>query len=220
VKEHHLPVTRSARYFALGEPARAREVWFVCHGYGQLAARFLEKARALDNGERYIVAPEGLSRFYLSERADERRVGASWMTREDRLTEIDDYVRYLDAVYAEVFGSMERERVTVHALGFSQGAPTVSRWAALGKSRIDRVVLWGGELPPDLDLGLETIARRLRAARLTLVYGNGDQFITPKVVGSITERLGAHGIPYREIPFAGGHELSDAVLAELGSIAS
>jgi predicted esterase len=220
VKEHHLPVTRSARYFALGEPARAREVWFVCHGYGQLAARFLEKARALDNGERYIVAPEGLSRFYLSERADERRVGASWMTREDRLTEIDDYVRYLDAVYAEVFGSMERERVTVHVLGFSQGAPTVSRWAALGKSRIDRVVLWGGELPPDLDLGHETVARRLRAARLTLVYGNGDQFITPKVVGSITQRLDAHGIPYREIPFAGGHELSDAVLAELGSIAS
>lgn len=222
MKEHHLPVTRRARYFALGEPApaRTREVWFVCHGYGQLAARFLEKMRALENGERYVVAPEGLSRFYLTERPDERRVGASWMTREDRLTEIDDYVGYLDAVYAAVFAALDRGRVSVHALGFSQGAPTVSRWTALGKSRIDRVVLWGGELPPDLDLAVDAVAARLRAARLTLVYGKDDQFITPKVVSGITERLRAHQIPFREIPFAGGHELSDGVLRELGSIAS
>src|SRR2546422_2866054 len=46
---------------------------------------------------------------------------SSWMTREDRLAEIEDYVRYLDAVYAEVFGSLDRAGVTVHALGYSQG---------------------------------------------------------------------------------------------------
>src|SRR5438067_4641848 len=74
------------------------------------------------------------------------------MTREDRLAEIDDYVRYLDAVYDDVFRRIDRARVTVHALGFSQGAATVSRWTAMGKSRIDRVILWGGEFPPDLDL--------------------------------------------------------------------
>ena len=42
----------------------------------------------LDDGSRLIVAPEALSRFYLGEvsqrPASERRVGASWMTREDR----------------------------------------------------------------------------------------------------------------------------------------
>ncbi len=216
MKEHHLPVTRRARYFALGEPSpRTREVWFLCHGYGQLAARFLEKARVLEAGERYVVAPEALSRFYLTERADELHVGASWMTREDRLTEIDDYVGYLDAVYADVLRSLDVARVSVHALGFSQGASTVSRWAALGKSRIDRVILWGGELPPDLDLAVDTVAVRLRAARLTLVHGTGDQYITPKVVGGITERLRAHGIVYRELSFAGGHELNDAVLSDL-----
>ena len=217
MQEHHIGVTRSARYFTLGDSSRGvGEVWFVCHGYGQLAARFLEKLRVLDDGRRYLVAPEGLSRFYLTESPTERRVGASWMTREDRLIEIDDYVSYLDAVCADVFTSLDRARVTVHALGYSQGASTVSRWAALGKAKIDRVTLWGGEFPPDLDLTVDAVVGRLRAARMTLVYGRSDEFITPKVVSGIAERLRKHGIPWEEIPFDGGHELNETVLRTLG----
>ncbi len=217
MQEHRLAVSRTARYFTLGENSGAvGEVWFACHGYGQLAARFLEKLRVLDDGRRYLVAPEGLSRFYLSESPTERRVGASWMTREDRLAEIEDYVQYLDAVYADVFRLLDRAPVTAHALGFSQGASTVSRWVALGKARIDRLILWGGEFPPDLDLTLDTTVGRLRAARLALVYGRSDEYITPKVVSGIGERLRQHGIPCEEIPFAGGHELNEAVLRGLG----
>jgi predicted esterase len=215
-QEHRLAVARSGRYFTRG--ARApREVWFLCHGYGQLAARFLEKFAVLDDGQRYLVAPEGLSRFYLSERPGERRVGASWMTREDRLAEIEDYVRYLDRVYDDVFGSLDRAQVSVHALGFSQGAATVSRWAALGDARVDRVVLWGGELPPDLDLTRPSVVDRLRSARLTLVHGAADEYFTPKVVSGITARLDEHGISYRAVPFAGGHGLDDAVLRSLAT---
>src|SRR5207247_10350488 len=122
VHEHHLSVAKTARYVALGERSGGgRPVWFACHGYGQLAGRVLGKLRGRDDGTRYLVAPEGLSRFYLSESPTERRVGASWMTREDRLAEIADYVQYLDAVYQEVFGLLDRSQVTVHALGFSQG---------------------------------------------------------------------------------------------------
>jgi predicted esterase len=216
LKEHHIGVSRTARYFTLGNSSSGvGEVWFVCHGYGQLASRFLEKLRVLDDGRRYLVAPEGLSRFYLSESPTERRVGASWMTREDRLAEIEDYVRYLDAVYADVFGSLDRARVTAHVLGYSQGASTVSRWVAMGKAKIDRLTLWGGEFPPDLDLTLDTVVNRLRAARMTLVYGRSDEYVTPKVVSGIVQRLRQHEIPYEEIPFDGGHELNEAVLRRL-----
>jgi len=162
-----------------------------------------------------LVAPEGLSRFYLSESPTERRVGATWMTREDRLAEIDDYVRYLDAVYGDVFASIDRARVTVHALGFSQGTSTVSRWAAMGKAQIDRLTLWGGEFPPDLDLNVEAFVSRLRGARLALVYGRSDEYITPKVVQTITTRLRQHAIPYKELPFDGEHEMNEGVLKEL-----
>src|SRR5881296_2809116 len=77
MQEHHIGVSRTARYFTLGDCSPGvGEVWFVCHGYGQLASRFLEKLRVLDDGRRYLLAPEGLSRFYLSESPTERRVGA------------------------------------------------------------------------------------------------------------------------------------------------
>ena len=218
MQEHRVSVSRTARYYTLGAPGPGtRQVWVVCHGYGQLASRFLEKLRVLDDATRYLVAPEGLSRFYLSESPTERRVGASWMTREDRLAEIEDYVQYLDAVYQDVFGSLDRSQVTVHALGFSQGAATVGRWTALGRAKVDRLTLWGGEFPPDLDLALEAVVDRLRAARLSLVYGRADEFITSKVIATTVKRLRAHEIPVREIPFDGAHELNDSVLKGLGA---
>src|SRR2546425_5855384 len=85
MQEHQFSTPRSARYFTLGSPQHAADVWLVCHGYGQLASRFLERFRPIAAERRCIVAPEGLSRFYLTESPAERRVGASWMTREDRL---------------------------------------------------------------------------------------------------------------------------------------
>lgn len=203
--EHVLSTARSARYFTLGAPERATELWFVCHGYGQLASRFLERFRPLEAQERCVVAPEGLSRFYLTEDPAERRVGASWMTREDRLHEIDDYVRYLDAVYAKI----GPRAANVTALGFSQGAATVCRWAAFGSSRIDRLIVWGGEVPPDLDPKL------LRVPSLTLVYGSHDELFPPKVVAANEARLRDLGIRYELVSFDGGHEIEQEALLRL-----
>jgi predicted esterase len=205
MQEHRFSTPRSARYFTLGSPEQASELWFVCHGYGQIASRFLERFRPLEAEGRCIVAPEGLSRFYLTESPTERRVGASWMTREDRLYEIDDYVRYLDAVYTKL--APPQARVT--ALGFSQGTATVCRWTALGSSRIDRLIVWGGEVPPDLDL------KRLRVPNLTLVYGTRDEFFTPKIIAVTEARLREHKISYELVPFEGGHEIDEGTLRRL-----
>src|SRR5712691_10353388 len=102
ITPHSIEVRRTARYFTLG-PTHGfpRELWIVCHGYGQLANRFLSHFSPLDDGTRLVVAPEGLSRFYvdpLSERRTQSvpRIGASWMTKEARQSEIDDYIAYLD----------------------------------------------------------------------------------------------------------------------------
>jgi len=197
MREHRLTVSRSARYYTLGNGDR--EVWFVLHGYGQLAARFLTRFEPIDDGTRLIVAPEGLSRFYLTEAPTERRVGASWMTKEDRLAEIDDYVRYLDAVHDEVSRS---SKVTL--LGFSQGSATACRWSARAASKIGRLIVWGGEVPPDVELP--------RTVQLSLVYGSRDEYFTPKVVTATQARLKREGIPYTLVPFEGGHEIDPAVL--------
>lgn len=205
MQEHRITVSRTARYCTLGRPDR--EVWFVLHGYGQLAARFLRHFEPLDDGTRLIVAPEALSRFYLTDRPAERRVGATWMTREDRLAEIEDYVRYLDAVYEDVMRSINRAQLKVTVLGFSQGATTACRWTALGASKIDRLIVWGGEVPSDVDLR--------RQLRLTLVYGSRDEYFTPKVVAATEARLREQGVPYELVPFDGGHEIAAPVLKVL-----
>ena len=205
MQEHHFSTPKTARYFTLGSPERSTDLWIVCHGYGQLASRFLERFRPIEAEQRCIVAPEGLSRFYLTESPTERRVGATWMTREDRLQEIDDYVRYLDGVYAKTVTGGAR----VTALGFSQGTATVCRWTALGSSRVDHLIVWGGEVPPDLDL------TRPRVPRLTLVYGTRDEYFTPKIIAATESRLREQKISYESISFEGGHEIDAATLRRL-----
>ena len=65
MEKHHLKVSRTARYFTLGElNEQTKNVWFVCHGYGQLAEYFIRNFEAINDGENLIVAPEALSRFY------------------------------------------------------------------------------------------------------------------------------------------------------------
>ncbi len=208
--EHRLSVSRAARYHTLDAAGPAREVWFVLHGYGQLAAPFLEDLDALHEAHRLIVAPEALSRFYLP---GHERVGASWMTKEDRRTEIDDYLAFLDGVYGHVFETLDRRGVTVHVLGFSQGATTASRWAALGRAEADRLILWAGELAHDLDL--DAHAERLRRLDLTFVVGTEDALVTPERLAHLETLLIEHSIPYRLRPFKGGHHLDAETLRAL-----
>ncbi|MBX2973634.1 MAG: hypothetical protein KF797_11055, partial [Flavobacteriales bacterium] len=144
MEERHIRVTRTARYHVLGDPAGAQAIWIVLHGYGQLARYFLNKFDGL-GCDLAFVAPEGLSRFYLDEA--HQRVGATWMTREDREHEIGDQCTYLDALAAELRG--HRTDVPVHVLGFSQGVATACRWSLLGRTPIGRLVLWAGAIPPE-----------------------------------------------------------------------
>jgi predicted esterase len=220
LREHHLTVTKTARYFTLGDVHETlRQVWFVCHGYGQLAGRFLRHFEDLDDGHRLIVAPEALSRFYVESGVGASHadvpVGATWMTREDRLSEIADYVSYLDALYAQMFQDVRRERVGVYVLGFSQGVATVCRWVGAAGCKADALILWGGLIPNDLEL--PAVAPIFRQLRLTTVAGERDSMISREHLDKQEERLSELGIPHRLITFDGGHHLDRALLGSLAA---
>src|ERR1051325_8249497 len=114
-------IEKTARYFILGD-AGASSVWCVCHGYAQLASYFIKNFEPLNNGDNMIVAPEGLHRFYWQGYSG--RVVASWMTKEDRLDDINDYVNFLDEVHNDVMKEFKGKKVKVNVLGFSQGVAT------------------------------------------------------------------------------------------------
>jgi predicted esterase len=217
--ERHLKVPRSARYAIMGSlEAQLSEVWIVCHGHGQLARRFLSRFLPLERPDRLFIAPEALSRYYLTSpqggpHPPDTPVGASWMTTEDREAEIQDYVGYLDLLYDEIFSLVDRATVELWVLGFSQGTATAARWVARGKVDPDRVVLYAGLMPSELDM--ERAARLAKRSPLTIVLGTNDEFAKPELIATQEARLRELRVPHTTIRFEGGHEILPEVLMRL-----
>jgi len=218
-EQRHLQVARSARYAVMGSlDAGLSEVWIVCHGHGQLARRFLSRFLPLERADRLFVAPEALSRFYLEPprvgaNAATVPVGASWMTAEDRECEIQDYVNYLDRLHDEIFSVVDRSKVRLWVLGFSQGTATVARRVSRGNADPDRVVLYAGLLPAERDA--DGAARLARRSPLTIVLGTNDQFAKPELVAAQEARLKELGVRHTTIRFEGGHEIVPEMLMRL-----
>ena len=212
MQEHRLVTTRRARYYTIGGGEQPLpEAWIVLHGLGQLARIFLTYFQSIDAPGRLVVAPEALNRYYLftepGMRSKDAKVGATWMTREDRENEIVDQVDYLDAVWRETAAGASR--VTV--LGFSQGVATAARWVATGKSRVDRFVAWAGQIPPEIDPS----AFAKLAGGITMVAGTTDEYATWIAEGNHDSRMVAAGIAPKVVTFDGGHRMDRLTLDEL-----
>lgn len=146
IRESHLEVNIKASYYTLNELTDETErVWLVFHGYGQLAQFFLKKFEVLDPVKNFIVAPQGLSKFY--QKGFYGRVGASWMTKEDRLTDIENQYRYIQEVLDQI-GDL-RNRKLIY-FGFSQGTATMGRFSAWAKLPFEKMIIWAGTFPPDI----------------------------------------------------------------------
>jgi predicted esterase len=218
-RSRHLATARTGRVELRGpeEPAAVRSLWLVLHGYGQLARDFLGGFEAIDDGTRLFAAPEALSRFYdtgasRGSHAD-ARVGASWMTREDREHEIEDTLEWLSRAHAMVAGELAAQ-VPLTVLGFSQGAAAASRWVARGGVRPARLICWGAGIAPELALDAESPLGRTPC---TLVVGTRDQFVPADRVEAERARLATAGHPARFLSFDGGHRLDHETLRSLAA---
>ena len=191
-----------ARYFQLGElTKKTKNLIFVLHGHGQLAGYFIKKFSSLDNEENCIIAPEGLSRYYLEGYTG--RVGATWMTKEDRLRDINNYITYLNTLFLTFGHRVDELNVTV--LGFSQGAATAARWVANAAMKFDRLILWAGIFPPDMNID-QTI-HRLSGKVIKYVYGVNDPFLTTDVIEEMRQIATKLKVQPEVIPFEGVHEI-------------
>lgn len=219
LERHHLSVRRTASYYMLGAPnPHTRSVWYVLHGYRQLADRFIERFRSISTPERLIVAPEALNRFYLDDgdgtkvHGPDSPIGATWMTRHDREAEIADYVGYLDALDASLDLAPSAHRIV---LGFSQGSQTAARWAVLGRSRVDRLVMWGGLLPFDLPTDA---VERLRGVAPLFVVGENDRSLAIERIEAERARLVAGGVEASVFTHRGGHVVDAPTLLRVAEL--
>lgn len=215
--EHQVEFNFKARYFKLGEiDQNTKQVWFVLHGYGQLAKYFITKFKVVVPHNICVIAPEGLSRFYLEDiatrsKTGNNRVGATWMTRENRLMDIENYITYLNSIYKAEMKTQPRIPVTI--VGFSQGAATASRWVLDQSIEFSRLILWAGIFPDDMDF--EKGKEVLKNKNVRLVYGKTDPFLTEDRLLEMKTLAQRNGIQSAPITFEGGHELHDPTLLQL-----
>jgi len=209
---HHISVSRTARYFTVGKiHPDITEVWFVLHGYGQTALKFVQPFRAHHREDRLIVSPEALSRFYRRNR--DREIGASWMTSEDRKVEIRDYVDFLNRLYDSLVEQGLGKDASIVVLGFSQGAATASRWLASDTVSANRLILWGGQ--PAFELCNENFQASVSALTTTLVTGSSDQYMPPDRAREVASLISMDDRSVETLIYDGPHEINLAMLAKL-----
>ena len=170
---------------------------------------FLRKFTALGRDDILFVAPEGLHRYYLG--GTSGRVGSSWMTKEERETDIDDYRRMLDQVADEVIESAAFEKRAV--LGFSQGVATACRWTVTTIHQIDELINWAGAFPPDLDY--DKAFHDLQDIPIRMLVGDNDEYITEEDYQEHLDFLRSKKLEFSSRVFHGGHDLPAEVLKEV-----
>ena len=212
--EHSLRVQKTARYYTVGKlNEQTKYLWLCCHGYGQLGEHFARRFDAIADEEHFIVAPEGLNRFYWQQ--DGQRIpAATWMTSHARLEEIADYIAYLDQVIIHIRRAAPRP-LRLILFGFSQGTQTVWRYLYDRCPGLTAIILYAGTLPDDLDY--TTHADYLRPIPKIFAVGDRDEFLTPENLAryqSFLDQLPAE-MRLQRLDFSGEHRIYRSVLREI-----
>ena len=207
-----IKTSRTARYYTLNSVQQQTEnIWIVFHGYGQLAEYFIKHFENLNSKKNFIVALEGLSRFYVDGLTG--RVGASWMTKEDRELEIEDQSEYINAVLADCGINPKAASQRVIVLGFSQGTATAVRWFANNAIRPDELVLWAGSFPHDVDAS--KIEASFKGLSTHFVHGTEDPFLKDVNLEEETAQFSKMGLNLSTWTFEGKHVMDKPTLDKI-----
>jgi len=201
MQEKHIEITKTARYYTLGTlNENTTEVWFIIHGYAQLAKDILQKFETINNDNIFFIAPEGLNKFY--SRGFAGNPVASWMSSEDRLNEIKDYCQYLNQLYL-ILELDKKSNIKVNILGFSQGVTTASRWIESNDFLFHRFVLYAGEVAKEFQKKLPS---KLGTIPSIIARGKTDSLIKEDRIETLLKLY--QNTPHQYIEFDGGHEVT------------
>ena len=211
MEKKNISISKKARYFQLGKISeQTKTIWFVFHGYGMLSQYFIKKFKNLENNQTVIISPEALSRFYIGKNYD--RVGASWITKEDKLNDIDDNNNYLNSLFESITKNIDMNSIDIHVLGFSQGGATACRWILNSNIKINSLGLWGADIP--IDCLSENNRGKWNQFKTTLIVGKRDEFISDENKKEFTKLLNAYNLDYELIEYNGTHKIIEEVLID------
>jgi len=201
---------KTGHYFTHGSLSeKTRFVWVCLHGYGQLGKYFIQRFEFLNPEEHFVIVPEGLNRFYF-EGVNERPV-ASWMTREDRLDEIADYVGFLELLRKKIGWDKNYDAEVIY-LGFSQGVSTLIRWMTNIHQPCDHLLLWAGMLPDDILLEHHRIY--FGSFPTNYFIGKSDPYFNEKRAEDISLLIKQAGMKTQLQWFDGEHKVDESILIQ------
>jgi len=213
ISENVLITKKTGRYYSLGEGnIYTKNIWFVFHGYGQLAKEFIKEFEVLKNDGTLIVAPEALNKFYF--RGFNGKIGASWMTKENRENEIKDYIDFISQVFHETTNKIDLSSITINVLGFSQGTHTAVRWLSKTKIQVDNLILWSGSFPRDCNYDNFEYWSKIKSK---IVVGKKDRMIDEEKSKSEVDYFDHQGLEIKIIKFDGGHEIKKDLLKKIST---
>jgi predicted esterase len=206
IETRHLATTISGRYLLDVPPGDGPFPLLVgFHGYGQTAEDHLEVLQRIPGADNWLCcAIQALHSFY--PRPD--KIGACWMTSQDRQRRIEENSRYVNLVVARIGGENPVSGTLVYH-GFSQGTAMACRAAISGEHPPSGVMLHGGDIPPELD-DLQ------RMARVLIARGRSDPIYRRDRWDSDLSRLGNCRLTTTRCEFDGGHEVSETWLRAAG----
>ncbi len=199
----NIQVERTANIRKLGDfGPHIKHVIISCHGYGQLGEYYIRKFNSIQRDDILVICPEALNKFYLE--GFNGRVGSNWMTSDRREVDIEDNRKYLNQVLVWIKSKLTQS-YSIHLLGFSQGAQTLSRWAITENLQIDSLTLWGGRQAKDMtwdELKLWSLSNKVH-----IRMGTEDPFYSTKKVEDWLAEWNEHDVRYNFEYYEGNHSL-------------
>jgi len=185
---------------------KTKNIWFVCHGMGYLSKYFIRYFKDLNTEENYIIAPQAPSLYY---QPGFKHVGASWLTKENTLTETENIMQYFDAVLAEEQLPKDKNLIV---LGYSQGVSVAMRYIKNRKLQCNQLILHSGGIPKELKAEELSFLK----AKVSLIYGTKDDYLNAERVVHETKRAKElFGDKVSIVPFDGIHEVNVDIINNL-----
>lgn len=206
--EEKISISKTVRYFTHGNKDTAENIWIVLHGYSQLPKFFIRKFQQLDPEKNFIVAPEGIHRFY--RKGTSGRVGASWMTKEARLDDIEDNHNYLNQLAKQLLETKNYKQRFL--LGFSQGGATASRWHNSGNFNADHFILWASVFPDDISIDEGKLG--MLKSNNYFAIGQSDPFFEGKLE-EVQSFFKKQAFSTKIRTFEGGHDIDTETLLRI-----
>jgi predicted esterase len=209
-QEKKVSYTSSNTYTSLNSLTdKTKNFWLVFHGMGYLSRYFTKYFKHLNSEENYIVAPQAPSKYYFGE--DFKHIGASWLTRENTLDEVENVLNYIDALF-EIEKPLPHHKFFI--LGYSQGVSIATRWMVKNKVLCDHLVMHSGGIPNELKP--EDFSYLDKKTRISYLYGNQDQYINEaKLTEETLKGKNLFGERLEIMEFDGIHEVNTDFLSSL-----